>query len=205
MSVEKLQLCLEEVPLIGHYAAKSGLKIHPETLQAVLEMPRPTDVKSLLRFNGTVHYVAEFLTRLPDMAHPLCQLTRKNAEWIWSEAQEKAWSDIKTATTQAPVLHFYSLQGEVALQCDASETGLGATSLQLEQPVSFASRAFTQTETRYAQMKKELLAIVFACEKFGKYVFGRDVVHVETDHNPLKKIFKKSLCDAPARLQRMLP
>ena len=70
--------------------------------------------------------------------------------------------------------------------------------------MSFASRALTQTETRYAQIEKELLSIVFACEKFDKYIFGRDVVHVETDHKPLEEIFKKSLCDAPARLQRML-
>ena len=64
--------------------------------------------------------------------------------------------------------------------------------------VSFASRALTSTETRYAQIEKELLAVVFACEKFDKYIFGRDIVHVETDHKPLEAIFKKSLCDAPA-------
>ena len=197
LAMEKLQLCLEEVPLIGHYATKFGLKIHPEKVRAVLEMPRPTDVKSLLRFNGTVQYLAKFLPGLSDMAHPLRQLTRKDAE-------EKAWSDIKTAISQAPVLRFYSLQDEVTLQCDASDTGLGAALLQLQQPVSFASRALTQTETRYAQIEKELLAIVFACEKFDDYIFGRDVVHVETDHKPLEEIFKKSLCDAPARLQRML-
>ena len=167
-------------------------------------MPRPTDVKSLLRFNGTVQYFAKFLPGLSDMAHPLRQLTHKDAEWVWSETQEKAWSDIKTAISQAPVLRFYSLQDEVTLQCDASDTGLGAALLQLQQSVSFASRALTQTETRYAQIEKELLAIVFACEKFDEYIFGRDVVHVETDHKPLEEIFKKSLCDAPARLQRML-
>ena len=54
LHVEKLQLFLEEVPLIGHYATKCGLKIHPEKVRAVLEMPHPIDVKSLLRFNGTV-------------------------------------------------------------------------------------------------------------------------------------------------------
>ena len=204
LAVEKLQLCLEEIPLIGHYATKSGLEIHPEKVRAVLEMPRPTDVKSLLRFNGTVQYLAKFLPGLSDMAHPLRQLTRKEAKWVWPETQEKAWSDIKTATSRAPVLRFYSLQDEVTLQCDASDTGLGAVLLQLQQPVSFASRALTQTETRYAQIEKELLAIVFACEKFDKYIFGRDIVNVETDHKPLEEIFKKSLCDAPARLQRML-
>ena len=45
---------------------------------------------------------------------------------------------------------------------------------------------------------------MFVCKKFDKYIFRRDVVHVETDHKPLEEIFKKSLCDAPARLQRML-
>ena len=45
---------------------------------------------------------------------------------------------------------------------------------------------------------------MFAYEKFDKYIFGRDVVNVETDYKPLEEIFKKSLCDAPARLQRML-
>ncbi len=69
--------------------------------------------------------------------------------------------------------------------------------------MSFASRALTQTETRYAQIE-ELLAIVFACEKFDEYIFGHDVVHVENDHKPLEEIFKKSLCDALARLQRIL-
>ena len=86
--MEKLQLCLEEVPLIGHYSTKSGLKIHPEKVRAVLEMPCPTDVKSLLHFNETVQHMAKFLPGLPDMAHPLHQLTCKDAEWVWSETQE---------------------------------------------------------------------------------------------------------------------
>ena len=171
-------------------------------------MPRPTDVKSLLRFNGTVQYLAKFLPRLSDMAHPLRQLTRKDAEWGWSETHEKAWSDIKIAISQAPVLRFYSLRDEVTLQCDASDTGLGAALLQLQQPVSFASRALTQTETRYAQIEKELLAIVFACEKFDEYIFGRDVVHVETDHKPLalfamlRQGFSGCYCDFNATISR---
>ena len=66
------------------------------------------------------------------------------------------------------MLRFYSLNDEVMLQCDASQTGLAATLLQLEQPVSFASQALTSMETRYEQIEKELLPIVFAWEKFDK-------------------------------------
>ena len=62
------------------------------------------------------------------MSHPLRQLTVKNAEWIWSDSQEKAWNDIKTTISQAPVLRYYSLQDEVTLQCDASDAGLKSLS-----------------------------------------------------------------------------
>ena len=71
-------------------------------------MPRTTDVKSLLRFNGTVQYLAKFLPGLLEIPHPLRQLTVQNAEWIWSDSQEKAWNDIKTPITQAPVLLYFS-------------------------------------------------------------------------------------------------
>ena len=57
--------------------------------------------------------------------------------------------------------------------------------------------------TKYAQIEKELLAIVFACEKFHQFIY-RKQVDVETDHKPLVNIFKKSLNDCPMRLQRML-
>jgi len=76
--------------------------------------------------------------------------------------------------------------------------------MQNGQPVAYASRALTPTETRYAQIEKELLAIVFGCENFEAYTHGRDVVQVETDHQPLETILRKPLHSAPSRLQRML-
>ena len=87
--------------------------------------------------------------------------------------------------------------------CDASKSGLGAALLQGDKPVAFASRALTDAERRYAQIEKELLAAVFAFEKFNQYTYGR-CVEVETDHKPLVSIVKKSLTSAPPRLQRML-
>ena len=102
------------------------------------------------------------------------------------------------------MLRYYNLKEEVTLQCDASQSGLGATLMQNGQPVAYASRALTPTETRYAQIEKELLAIVFACDHFESYIYGRDAVHVETDHQPLVSIVLKPLNSAPCQLQRML-
>ena len=64
--------------------------------------------------------------------------------------------------------------------------------------------ALSSAETRYAQIEKELLAIVFACERFETYIYGRDVVHVDSDHKPLETIMLKPFHAAPQRLQRML-
>ena len=88
----------------------------------------------------------------------------------------------------------------MTLQCDASQTGLGAALLQNGQPVAYASRALTSTEIQYAQIEKELLAIVFACDHFEVYIYGRNTVHVETDHKPLVSIMLKPLNKAPSRL-----
>ena len=89
------------------------------------------------------------------------------------------------------------------LQCDASLKGLGACILQDGKPIAFASKSLTDTETRYANIERELLDIVFGCKKFHTYLYGRSFV-VESDHKPLEMICLKNLISAPVRLQRML-
>ncbi len=101
------------------------------------------------------------------------------------------------------MLKYFDLKKVVILSVDASAEGLGAVLLQEGQPVAFGSRSLTECQKRYAQIEKELLAIVYGCEKFHKYIYGK-TVQMETDHKPLETIFKKSLQKVPPRLQRML-
>lgn len=70
-------------------------------------------------------------------------------------------------------------------------------------PVVYASRAFTHTECNYAQIEKELPAVVFGMERFENYTYGRHI-KVESDHKPLEIIQQKSLVVAPRTIQRML-
>ena len=134
---------------------------------------------------------------------PIRQLMRNDVPWNWAAAQQRAFDDVKKLVTNAPILSYYDSKKPLMIQCDASEKGLGAALLQEGQPIVFASRALTDTETRYAQIEKEMLAIVFAAEKFDQYTFGHSVT-VQPDHKPLERILKKLLFSAPKRLQGMI-
>jgi hypothetical protein len=109
--------------------------------------------------------------------------------------QWKCLLKIKEVLISTPVLKYFDPDKNTVVQCDASESGLGACIMQDGQPIAYASRSLTQTECNYAQIEKELLAIVFAMERFENYVYGRHVT-VESDHKPLEIICKKSLLSA---------
>jgi hypothetical protein len=204
LSKDKIRQRQTNAPFIGHIAKPDSLSIAPERVKALLAMPEPTDVPAVRRFIGFVQYLGKFLPHLADELKPLTSLTKKDMPWHWESAQSTAFIRIKQLVSRAPVLRYYSAEDEVTIQCDSSKDGLGAALLQNGQPVCFASRALTSAETRYAQIKKELLAIVFAYEKFDVFIYGRSMISVESDHKPLEAIFKKPLNDAPKRLQRML-
>ena len=110
---------------------------------------------------------------------------------------------MKQLITREPVLRYFYNNKEVTLQCNTSESGLGAVIMQEGQPVTFSSRALTNTEKNYAQIEKELLSIVHGCIRFDQYVYGREIT-VQTDHKPLENILKRPLLQAPRRLQPML-
>ena len=201
---KKLNLRKPQVKYMGHVLSSEGLKPDSEKVKAVAEMPKPTCKQEALSLLGFVNYLAKFLPRLSEIAQPIRELTTKDAKFIWSRQHDEAFEQIKKLVTSYPVLRYYDMNAEVTLQCDASEKGLGATLLQNGQPVAFASRTLSKVEQRYAQIEKECLAIVFGCSKFSQYITRRENITVETDHKPLQPIFKKSLLDAPSRLQRML-
>ena len=204
LNANKMELRIPEVPFIGHVATADGLRVDPRKVRAINEMPRPTDVAAVQRLLGLTQYLAKFLPRLSDMTKPLRELTAKDVDFQWDEPQQTAFDALKAAVTNTPVLRYYNLEEEVTLQCDASQSGLGAALMQNGQPVAYASRALTSAETRYAQIEKELLAVLFACQRFDAYVYGRANVNVESDHKPLEIIMRKTLDAAPKRLQRML-
>ena len=110
---------------------------------------------------------------------------------------------MKKLVADATALSYYDQDKSLVIQCDASKTELGTVLMQGRKPITFASRALTPTECRYAQLEKEMLAITFSLTTFHQYTFGRHM-HIISDHKPLQAIVKKPLDQAPRRLQGML-
>lgn len=204
LSLKKLQFRVREVKFHGHILSAEGLRADPEKIRAVRDMPHPEDAKAVQRFIGFVTYLARFMPRLSEVCEPLRRLLDKDVPWHWLPKHDAAVEEIKRLVTSAPTLRYYDVTKPVTIQSDASQKGLGCCLMQENQPVSFASRALTQTEQNYAQIEKECLSIVFACQRFHYYLYGRGEIIAETDHKPLISIFTKPLLTAPKRLQSML-
>ena len=204
LNFEKLKLRQSEVKYMGHMFTADGLRADPEKISAVINMPQPKDRKGVQRILGLVNYLQRFSPRLAEASAPLRALLKRENLFIYEEnVHGRAPEQIKQIITRDPVFKYYNVNEEVVVQVDASHHGLGACLMQNEQPVAYASRSLTDTERNYAQIEKEMLAIVYGLNKFERYTLGKEVT-VESDHKPLEAILKKELTRAPKRLQRMM-
>ncbi|XP_060080411.1 uncharacterized protein K02A2.6-like [Ylistrum balloti] len=199
----KCQIAATELNYIGHTLSAQGLKPDAEKVKAIQEMPDPEDKAGLMRFIGMVQYVAKFIPNLAEVSAPLRQLLENDVCWDWGQSQQNSYKRLKDLVSEAPVLKFYDVKQPVTMSVDASSTGLGAVLLQNNQPVAYASKSLTTAQKHYAQIEKEMLAIVFGTSKFHQYIYGKKV-SVQTDHKPLEIIVRKPLYLAPTRLQKML-
>ena len=183
LNKKELKLQLREMAYMGHLLTRERLRPDPMKVKAIQNMP--TSKKAVERLLGFVNYLSRYLPKLAEVVAPLRQLTEKATPFYWKTQQEQALEKVKTLVTTAPVLKFYNVHEEVTIQCDASEKGLGATLMQNGYPVAFVSRALNSTEQAYAQIEKECMSILFACERFDQYLHGYQLMTVTTDHKPL--------------------
>jgi len=203
LNKEKLKIRETELVYLGEKLTTEGLKPDESKITAIINYPRPENKQDVLRLLGMVNFIAKFTPRISDVTAPLRDLTKKNIAFHWTDRQETAFTNLKKQLSNSETLQYYDVTKSVTLQVDASQKGLGAVLYQDKGPVAYASKAMNETQQNYAQIEKELLAVVFGCKRFHQYIYGKHVT-IETDHKPLEAIFNKPLSQAPSRLQRML-
>ena len=200
---EKCHVKKNQTKYLGHIITELGMKADPFKVEAIVNMETPNNKQAVQRLLGMVNWLGRFIPNTSIITEPLRCLLKKEVEFHWQDSQQKAFERIKQALISSSVLKYFNVDEETTISVDASKTGLGAVLLQNSQPVAYASRSLTSTEQNYAQIEKECLAVVYGCERFHQYVYGK-AVKIENDHKPLEAVFKKSLISAPPRIQRML-
>ena len=208
LNKSKCVISSNEISFLGHHLSADGIKPDQKKIEAIINMQNPSNKNELQHFLGMVNYLGKFVPNLSTVTSPLRQLLQKDTIFSMEKPQLEAIAQVKQLITSYPVLQFYDPATSLRLRADASADGLGA---MLEQqsndnewhPIAYASRSTTDAEKNYAPIESEALSIVFGCERFHDYLYGRRFT-IFNDHQPLKTIFNKSITSCPPRIQRLM-
>ncbi|GJY21974.1 reverse transcriptase domain-containing protein [Tanacetum coccineum] len=192
---------VKEGIVLGHKISKKGIEVDKAKIDVISKLPHPTTVKGIRSFLGHAGFYRRFIKDFSKISRPMTHLLEKNTPFIFSEECIQAFQTLKKKLTEALIFIAPNWHQSLELMCDASDYAIGAVLGQrIEKhfrPIHYASKTMTEAETNYTTTEKEMLAVVYAFEKFRSYlIMNKSVVY--TDHSALKYLFNKK--DAKARL-----
>ncbi|GJU96809.1 reverse transcriptase domain-containing protein [Tanacetum coccineum] len=194
---------VKEGIVLGHKISRKGIEVDKAKVDVISKLPHPTTVKGIRSFLGHAGFYRRFIKDFSKISRPMTHLLEKNTPFIFSEDCILAFQTLKKKLTEAPILIAPNWDQPFEIMCDASDYAIGAVLGQrIEKhfrPIHYASKTMTEAESNYTTTEKEMLAVVYAFEKFRSYlIMNKSVVY--TDHSALKYLFNKK--DAKARLLR---
>ncbi|GJS32677.1 reverse transcriptase domain-containing protein [Tanacetum coccineum] len=188
-------------------AYDNGNRVHSKVDKAkvdvIAKLPHPTTVKGVRSFLGHAGFYRRFIKDFSKISRPMTHLLEKNTPFIFSDECIQAFETLKKKLTEAPILIAPDWDLPFELMCDASDFAIGAVLGQRHEkhfrPIHYASKTMNEAESHYTTTEKEMLAVVYAFEKFRSYlILNKSIVY--TDHSALKYLFAKK--DSKARLLR---
>jgi len=183
----KLSKCsfgLQPVDYLGHTVSGQGVAMDKSKVQAVLHWPVPQNIKQLRAFLGLTGYYRKFIKSYAVIAAPLTDLLKKD-KFLWGMDATEAFSMLKTALTQAPVLALSDFSKTFTLETDASGVGIGAILSQDQRPIAYFSKKLTDRMQRQSAYTREFFAITKAIAKFRHYLLGHKFI-IKTDQKSLR-------------------
>ncbi|CAA7045582.1 unnamed protein product [Microthlaspi erraticum] len=202
---EKCHFMVREGIVLGHKISEKGIELDRAKVDVMLQLPVPKTVKDIKEFSGSCRVLQKIHQGFLKDSKTLDKASVQETDFEFDEECHKSWTLLKDALVSAPIVQAPNWDHPFEIMCDASDYAVGAVLGQkIDKKLNviyYASKTMDDAQCKYATTEKELLAIVFAFEKFRSYIVGSKVI-VHTDHAALRHIFAKK--DTKPRLLRWI-
>ena len=189
--------------VLGHNISTTGLEVDQAKVYVIETLMPSTIVKGIRSFLGQAGFYRRFIKDFSKISWPFFRLLEKEARFEFDEKCKCAFEEIKARLITAPIMARLEWNKEFEIMCDASDftmgVVLGQKSDKTFRAIYYASKTFNEAQENYSTIEKEMLAMVFACEKFRPYILGPHVI-MHTDHAAIKYLMAKK--DSKPRLIR---
>ncbi|KAJ0494070.1 putative nucleotidyltransferase, Ribonuclease H [Helianthus annuus] len=203
LSWEKSHFMVQEGIVLGHVVSSRGIEVDHAKVQVISTLPYPTTVKGVRSFLGHAGFYRRFIKGFSDITKPLCNLLLKDQPFDFNENCQNAFNNLKAKLVEAPILQSPNWSLPFEIMCDASDYAVGGMLGQRvdKKPVAiyYASKTLSDAQLNYTTTEKELLAVVYALDKFRSYIWGSKVI-IYSDHTAVRYLMEKK--DAKPRLIR---
>lgn len=201
---------LGEVPLHDEgrhcFRAKDivkGLEVDRTKIEVIEKLPPPISMEGIRSFLGYARFYRTFIKDFSKIAHPFCKFLEKKAKFEFDEACLKVFECFEETLVVAPIIITPDWSKPFEVMCDASGVALDAVLGQkrnkIFRSIYYARKELNEVHKNYTMTEQELLAVVYAAEKFQAYLLSTRIV-VHTDHSALRYIMENK--DAKPRLIR---
>nr|GEZ14225.1 reverse transcriptase domain-containing protein [Tanacetum cinerariifolium] len=201
LNLEKSHFMFKEGIVLRHKISKNGIEVDKAKVDIISKLPHPTTVKGIRSFLGHAGFYRRFIQDFSKIARSMTRLLEKDTPFFFSKEYIEAFQTHKIKLTKAPILIAPDWDMPFELMCDASDFAIGAVLGQRQEkhfrPIHYASKTITKAKSNYTIKEKEMLAVVYAFEKFQSYlIMNKSIMY--TDYSALKYLFTKK--DSKERL-----
>ncbi|KAK1595928.1 hypothetical protein QYE76_007778 [Lolium multiflorum] len=184
-NLPKCTFAQNKLVFLGFVVSANGIEVDSSKVEAIHNWPTPTNVGQVRSFHGLAGFYRRFVKDFSTIACPLNELTKKNVPFVWGNAQQKAFDELKKRLTEAPLLALPDFAKTFEIECDASGLGIGGVLMQNGKPVAYYSEKLDGARLNYPIYDKELYALVRVLEVWQHYLWPKEFI-IHSDHESLK-------------------
>ncbi|KAL4289738.1 hypothetical protein GQ457_14G014950 [Hibiscus cannabinus] len=194
---------VDEGIVLGHKISSKGMEVDKAKIEVISKLPPPTTVKGIRSFLGHAGFYRRFIGDFSKITKPLCSLLEQGRPFEFNDDCTKAFNLLKQKLVTAPIVEPPDWKLPFELMCDASDYAVGAVLGQRKgkifHPIYYASKTLNDAQVNYTTTEKEMLAVIFAFDKFRSYLIGtkmpKDREYFKRNEMPLQNILEVELFD----------